>query len=223
MQGMGFLIIGILYLIAGYMYSTLSLPENMSGFLALYFLASLFGQWGPNGKPNLAGRRSILTSKGTTFILPSEMFPTDIRTFTHGFAVSIGKLGALTATLLFSFGNGGQPVSAQFIFIIDGYVSLAALLLTIIFIPNTTRVPLAEVDKRWECKLLGYHYTGPAEAPENLSFAEILYFHWIKGGNKGNPEKERGSSSEEPKAQAEESEIGKPEQGLENEKVITAI
>jgi hypothetical protein len=49
MQGMGFLIISILFLICGYDYDTLTLPANIPGFQALYYLSTFFGQVGPNG------------------------------------------------------------------------------------------------------------------------------------------------------------------------------
>ena len=58
----------------------------------------LFGNIGPNT---------------TTFILPTELFPTNIRSTAHGIAASIAKLGAGIFTFLFlilgtALGNGGE-------------------------------------------------------------------------------------------------------------------
>ena len=43
----------------------------------LGFLCSFFGQWGPNA---------------TTWLLPSELFPTETRAMSHGLAAATGKV-----------------------------------------------------------------------------------------------------------------------------------
>ncbi|GAA1183532.1 hypothetical protein [Pseudonocardia alaniniphila] len=40
-------------------------------------------------------------SNATTFALPAEVFPSEIRTAGHGFAAAAGKLGAAIGGLLF--------------------------------------------------------------------------------------------------------------------------
>ncbi|KAH9258918.1 hypothetical protein BASA81_002538 [Batrachochytrium salamandrivorans] len=160
MQAMGFAMLLVLFLICGYGYEYLARPENTAGFRAIYYLSSFFGQWGPNG---------------TTFVLPAELFATDVRPFAHGISASWGKLGALVATIAFSFGAGGEVLSVQEIFIVNGYVSLAGLALTILLTPDTMDVTLREVDRLWQCKLEGTEYIGSALATSNLSLIERVW------------------------------------------------
>ena len=83
MQIMGFSIVASAYLAAALMLKAgLAIPSII---LALYGLAQLFTNVGPNV---------------TTFILPTEVFPTKYRTTGHGIASGSGKLGAALATLL---------------------------------------------------------------------------------------------------------------------------
>lgn len=134
MQVMGFLITFILFLTCGYGYDTLVQSDHIPLFQLLYYLSSFFAQWGPNA---------------TTWLLPVELFPTDIRSQAHGISAAAGKLGALAATLIFSFGNHGKAVSAQQIFQISGFCCLAGLIMTIIFVPDFTSKSLKDVDQEW--------------------------------------------------------------------------
>lgn len=54
-------------------------------FLAIFGLSYFFVQFGPNM---------------TTFVLPSEVFPTSMRTTGHGIAAGVGKLGAFVGVFL---------------------------------------------------------------------------------------------------------------------------
>jgi hypothetical protein len=126
-------------------------------------------------------------------LLPSELFPTDIRAVIHGFCAACGKLGALIATLWFSLGDNGGPVSPEYIFKVNGYVSLIGLILTIFLIPNTGNVSLHEVHQHWENKLLDKPYEGPATEKTHLSIIEILF---LKKGQ--NQKKNDGKASEAP-------------------------
>ncbi|WP_054849267.1 MFS transporter [Vulcanisaeta sp. JCM 14467] len=83
MQIMGFSMVAIAYLITALMLrNSLVLP---TAILALYGLAQFFTNVGPNV---------------TTFIIPTEVFPTRFRTTGHGIAAGSGKLGATLAALL---------------------------------------------------------------------------------------------------------------------------
>ncbi|MCG2895661.1 MAG: MFS transporter [Vulcanisaeta sp.] len=83
MQIMGFSIVAIAYLIAALMLRNgIVVPTVL---LALYGIAQFFTNVGPNV---------------TTFILPTEVFPTKYRTTGHGIAAGSGKLGAALATFL---------------------------------------------------------------------------------------------------------------------------
>ncbi|WP_393971265.1 MFS transporter [Oxyplasma meridianum] len=83
LQWIGFSVMALMYLILALKYTTLI--HSFILFLAFYGIAFLFGNLGPNT---------------TTFILPTELFPTRIRTTGHGIAASTGKLGAGIFTFL---------------------------------------------------------------------------------------------------------------------------
>src|ERR1700735_4937472 len=62
-----------------------ALTQHVAPFLAILGLSYFFIQFGPNM---------------TTFVLPSEVFPVNMRTTGHGFAAGIGKLGAFVGVFL---------------------------------------------------------------------------------------------------------------------------
>lgn len=160
MQNMGFLVSTILFFVCGFWYS--SLQNNPQLFTFLYFLNTFFGQWGPNC---------------TTWLLPSELFPTEIRPQAHGLSAALGKAGALVATLIFSYGGeGGGAMSADFIFYASAACSLLGLIFSVIFCSDVTSLALSETDKRWECIKSGSEYKGPAVLPQHLSiFERVVY------------------------------------------------
>merc|ERR1719473_2694587 len=67
----------------------------------------------------------------------------------HGLSATLGKLGALTATLLFTYGAGGKPFGPQAIFLTCAVCGLIGLVLTIVFIPDVTTMDLAATDERF--------------------------------------------------------------------------
>lgn len=80
-QILGFLILTILFTIIGFTYNSLS----KGSLLALYILAQLFFNFGPNT---------------TTFIIPGECFPTRYRSTGHGLSAAMGKIGAIVAQVI---------------------------------------------------------------------------------------------------------------------------
>lgn len=162
MQNMGFLVSAALFLACGYAYDTLVQPGYIGLFQFLYYMSSFFAQWGANA---------------TTWLLPVELFPTDIRSQAHGICAAMGKLGALMATLIFSFGSNGSAMSAQQIFIISGYCCFAGLILTLVFVPDMTGIPLSTLDRKWSLDMSENRRTGAAEQDEE------------------NPQKEAGAAS----------------------------
>ncbi|HEV8065432.1 MAG TPA: MFS transporter [Acidimicrobiales bacterium] len=62
-----------------------ALTRTVPSFLAIFGLSYLFIEFGPNT---------------TTFVLPSELFPTRVRTTGHGISAGIGKLGAFIGVFL---------------------------------------------------------------------------------------------------------------------------
>lgn len=78
----GFAILTVLFLIIGFGYNTF----DKISLIALYILAQLFFNFGPNA---------------TTFVVPAECFPTRYRSTCHGLSAAAGKLGAVV-TQVFS-------------------------------------------------------------------------------------------------------------------------
>lgn len=117
----------------------------------MYFGSSFFGQCGPNC---------------TTFLIPAEVFPTSMRPLCHGISASAGKLGALVASIMFNF------VGERELFLLSGYASFAASLITFLTIPETTTLDLYEIDKQWRSILNDETYEGAATDPKYLSFYE---------------------------------------------------
>ena len=68
---------------------------GLHAFQALYYLASFFNQLGPNA---------------TTWLVATELFPTDIRSTNHGIAACMGKLGAIMAALWISYISDARKV-----------------------------------------------------------------------------------------------------------------
>jgi PHS family inorganic phosphate transporter-like MFS transporter len=62
-----------------------SLTTTVAPFIAIFGVSYLFTEFGPNM---------------TTFILPSEVFPVNMRTTGHGVAAGVGKLGAFVGVFL---------------------------------------------------------------------------------------------------------------------------
>mmetsp|Transcript_9845 Transcript_9845/g.21328 ORF Transcript_9845/g.21328 Transcript_9845/m.21328 type:complete len:630 (+) Transcript_9845:157-2046(+) len=147
LQQTGFVITGTLFLLCG----TLNDRLSSTWLIIMYFASSFFGQCGPNC---------------TTFLIPTEIFPTNQRALCHGISASMGKLGALIASILFHF------VTERDLFLFSGYAAFAASLITFVTIPETTTLDLYEIDKQWHKVLIGEKYEGPATDPKHLSFYE---------------------------------------------------
>lgn len=150
LQQYGFLISGSLFVGCGLFYDKFS--TNL--LVWMYFGSSFFGQCGPNS---------------TTFIIPAEIFPTEMRTMCHGTAAASGKTGALLAAILFS--HVQNPAN---LFLWSGYASFTAAVVTFCLIPETTELNLYETDRRWRMILEGRKadYVGQATMPKFLSFYE---------------------------------------------------
>ncbi|WP_160327133.1 MFS transporter [Ferroacidibacillus organovorans] len=82
-QGLGFFMMSLLFATICIFPAVI---HSTSLFIILYGLSYFFIEFGPNT---------------TTFLFPSELFPTYLRATGHGFAAAGGKLGAFIAALLF--------------------------------------------------------------------------------------------------------------------------
>lgn len=119
----------------------------------LYFLSNYTSTFGVNS---------------TVHVMASETYPTELRGTCLGISSFSGQLGALLATVLFSY------VSTQEIFLICGIVSVIGIFFTFLFTVDLTHVSLAEHDAQLELFLEGRPeaYKGRLNAPQHLSVWE---------------------------------------------------
>lgn len=102
--------------------------SGAKAFQALFFLINFWVQFGPNS---------------TTFLLAGEVFPRSVRATAHGFSAAIGKFGALLATVSFNY------IDDRMKFAVSAVVTLIGFALTIVFIPHTVGLNLAEQGRYW--------------------------------------------------------------------------
>ena len=88
MQIVGFMMDFIFFVVPAFHYKYYTSPAGIHAFQAMYFLSSFFNQFGPNA---------------VTFLVAAEVFPTPIRATAHGFSAAMGKLGALTAAVMYNY------------------------------------------------------------------------------------------------------------------------
>lgn len=155
MMQLGFLMDFILFIVPAFHYKYYTSVEGVAAFQTMYFLSSFFNQFGPNS---------------VTFLVAAECFPTPVRGTAHGFSAALGKSGALLASVLYNF------IDTQTKFYVVPWFGLAGLLLTTIFLPDTTGLDLKEQERRWKYirddRQQDYH--GAAVHPQHLSLWERL-------------------------------------------------
>ncbi|OJJ50101.1 hypothetical protein ASPZODRAFT_128708 [Penicilliopsis zonata CBS 506.65] len=153
MQIIGFLAVFITYVIPAFNYTYYTEAAHVHSFQAMYFLGSFFTQFGPNC---------------ITFLVAGEVFPTPIRATAHGISAASGKLGALWVAILYNY------IGVEERFKIVPWFGLAGLLLTYLFLPDTTGLDLKEQERRWEYIRSGREaeYHGPAIHSKHLSVWE---------------------------------------------------
>ncbi|KAK5088506.1 hypothetical protein LTR05_002726 [Lithohypha guttulata] len=150
MQTLGFLMDFILFAIPAFNLEYYTSPEHITEFQAMYFLSSFFNQFGPNS---------------VTFIAAAEVYPTAVRATAHGFSAAWGKLGALTAAVLYNY------IDTQTKFYVVPWFGLAGVALSVLFLPDTTGLDLKEQERRWAFIRAGraQEYHGVAVHPKHLS------------------------------------------------------
>ena len=82
LQVIGFVVMALCFLVLSVVPS---LTQTVGPFIAIFGFSYLFTEFGPNT---------------TTFVMPSEVFPVEMRTTGHGIAAGIGKLGAFVGVFL---------------------------------------------------------------------------------------------------------------------------
>ena len=129
LQWIGFTAMAAIYFIFAINY--VGIQKDLLLFISLYGFSYLFGNIGPNS---------------TTFLLPTELFPTQIRTTGHGIAAAAGKLGAGIFTFLEPIiytVNGPSTVFG----LLSGF-SMLAIVLTIFTIEETKNRSLETISLR---------------------------------------------------------------------------
>ncbi len=155
MMTVGFLLDFILFIVPAFHYKYYTSSAHIHAFQAMYFLSSFFNQFGPNA---------------VTFIAAAEVYPTPVRATAHGFSAAVGKLGALTAAILYNY------IDTQMRFYVVPWFGLGGMILTILFLPDTTGLDLKEQERRWAYLRAGREsdYHGVAVHPKHLSLYERL-------------------------------------------------
>jgi len=135
LQYIGFGVMGSAFLLLALGWN--SLVGILPAFLAIYGLTFFFANFGPNT---------------TTFVYPSEVFPTAFRTTGHGIAAAAGKIGAVVAVFVFTgfYVVYGLP---WFFGLLAG-VSFLGFFLTVTLLPETAQRSLEDASGEDELAIL---------------------------------------------------------------------
>uniref|UniRef100_A0A7S3H6B0 Major facilitator superfamily (MFS) profile domain-containing protein n=1 Tax=Spumella elongata TaxID=89044 RepID=A0A7S3H6B0_9STRA len=96
-------------------------------FLLIYALTFLFSNFGPNT---------------TSFVIPGEIFPAEVRATCHGISAASGKLGAATGAFFFPHLLGPDGATApttagiRLTMLVCGIVAVLGVAVTYLFIPT---------------------------------------------------------------------------------------
>jgi MFS family permease len=155
MQQLGFLMDFIFFVVPAFHFKYYTSIHGIKAFQAMYFLSSFFNQFGPNS---------------VTFLIAAEVYPTPVRASAHGFSAAVGKAGALLAAVIYNY------ISTQAVFYFVPWFGLAGMLLTLLFVPDTTGLDLKEQERRWLYIRSGREkdYHGIAIHPRHLSLWERM-------------------------------------------------
>ncbi|TVY42790.1 Inorganic phosphate transporter, partial [Lachnellula subtilissima] len=156
MQQLGFAMDFVLFLVPALHYNYYAkVKAHIPAFQAMYFLSSFFNQFGPNC---------------TTFLVAAEVYPTPVRASAHGFSAACGKLGALTAAVLYGYIEDSTK------FMVVPWFGLAGMIITAVFLPDTTGLDLKEQERRFKYIQEGREadYHGIAINPHHLSWWERI-------------------------------------------------
>jgi MFS family permease len=124
LQLLGFLIMALAFVALGLVGP---LTEMVVPFIVVFGVSYFFIEFGPNTM---------------TFVLPSEVFPTSVRTTGHGIAAGIGKLGAFVGVFLVP--QLQSAIGLRGMLFIAGIASVIGLLVTLL-LPETNRRSLDEI------------------------------------------------------------------------------
>jgi len=124
LQFIGFCVMAGCFVLLG---AVPSLTTTVAPFIAIFGVSYLFTEFGPNM---------------TTFVLPSEVFPVNMRTTGHGVAAGVGKLGAFAGVFLVP--QLADHIGLRGLLYVAGGAAVLGFLLTNV-LPETTGRSLEEI------------------------------------------------------------------------------
>jgi MFS transporter, PHS family, inorganic phosphate transporter len=124
LQFIGFAVMAACFAILG---AVPALTAHVAPFLAIFGLSYFFIEFGPNT---------------TTFVLPSELFPTSMRTTGHGIAAGVGKLGAFIGVFLVP--QLQKSIGLRGMLVVAGVSALLGFMLTGV-LPEPARKALEDI------------------------------------------------------------------------------
>lgn len=116
-QVLGFVLMALIFFVIGAYYE--SLMDDKAVLLGLYALTFFFSNFGPNV---------------STFCLPAEIFPPNVRVKLNGIAAASGKIGATVGAAF--FGMIEKECGVAYVLVLCSLVSLAGVVVTVKFIPG---------------------------------------------------------------------------------------
>ncbi|MEM3248125.1 MAG: MFS transporter [Candidatus Micrarchaeaceae archaeon] len=157
-QEIGFLFMGAAFIILA-LFGEAILKISAVAFFGIYGLTFFFTNYGPNT---------------TTYVYPSELYPTSIRATGHGIASTSGKLGAAISALAFPL-----LINAIGKFALIGMlggIAIVGFFMTLVFLPETKRKSLAETSGEEELMLITLTLQGEfrAHLEHEISAGRIL-------------------------------------------------
>ncbi|KUI68014.1 hypothetical protein VM1G_02595 [Cytospora mali] len=197
MQQIGFMVCFICFVIPAFNLDYYTSVDGVHSFQAMYYLSSFFNQFGPNS---------------VTFLVAGEVFPTPVRASAHGFSACMGKAGALLASVLYNY------IDTQARFYVVPWFGLAGMLITLIWLPDTTGLDLKEQERRWRYLLEGreHDYHGIAVHPNHLS----LWERWMGVGRYYDPELDLKQKIEDLRRDWQEKEAEKRDKEVKGEPIM---
>lgn len=134
----GYIIIG---LITGLLW--FHVIKSPALFVVLYGLLASFGNFGPGSCLGLVS---------------SESYPTALRGTAYGLSAAIGKVGAVVGTEVFK--PVQNSIGTRYVFIIAAGIGAVGVIVTAVFVPDTTKFDLAAEDEEWRQYLLSNGWDG---------------------------------------------------------------
>jgi PHS family inorganic phosphate transporter-like MFS transporter len=160
----GFLLVGVTFFA---MAGTLRDLERIGGlFLFVYGLTFLFANLGPNL---------------TTYVVPSELFPTRVRATCHGISAASGKIGAIVG------GAALEPVLSAYglssVLLACGIISVVGAAWSWAFVEDMSGLDLEETDEDPDAKSITDHLEHDwwRRAPV-VNLIRHLYTNRVAGG-----------------------------------------